>query len=119
MRQVKDPCKTYGRYYTNKPIPGITLSCDGTTHRNTNYESREALIICADGQWVGYFLGVHSAPSHTSEAQESGLVEVISSKYEMFNESPHTMEQIADPCQFFIRMTGFHTDHAEDQKRLF
>ncbi|TFY54149.1 hypothetical protein EVG20_g9828, partial [Dentipellis fragilis] len=97
---------------------GITLSSDGITHRSSNYESREALVIRADGRRVRYFLGVHSAPSHTSEAQEAGWHEVINSKYETFNESPRAAEQKADSCIFVIKTTGFHTDHAEDQKRL-
>ncbi|TFY50258.1 hypothetical protein EVG20_g11625, partial [Dentipellis fragilis] len=67
---------------------GITLSCDGMTHRHTNYESRQAVTIKQNGERMAHFLGVQSAVSHTN------------------------------PREFIIKTTGLHTDHAEDQKKL-
>ncbi|TFY50881.1 hypothetical protein EVG20_g11277 [Dentipellis fragilis] len=98
---------------------GITLSCDGTTHRHTNYESRQAVVIKTNGERATHFLGVESAIDHTSESQRAGWERLVECLYETFNASPRAAEQFADPRDFIIKVTGLHTDHAEDQKKLF
>ncbi|KAF8191970.1 hypothetical protein K438DRAFT_1720696 [Mycena galopus ATCC 62051] len=57
------------------------------------------------------------AVNHTSEAQLEGLVEVIEELYELLHDSGLATD--ADIREFWNLVTGFHSDHAEDQKRLF
>ncbi|KAH7918783.1 hypothetical protein BV22DRAFT_1051507 [Leucogyrophana mollusca] len=44
---------------------GITLSGDGTTHKNANYESRHIMLTTSTGEKVSRAIGVHSAINHT------------------------------------------------------
>lgn len=64
-----------------------------------------------------FFLGVKMAVNHTSEAQLDGLVEVIEELYQLLHDSGIATD--ADVREFWNLVTGFHSDHAEDQKKLF
>jgi hypothetical protein len=57
------------------------------------------------------------AVNHTSEAQLDGLVEVIEELYQLLHDSGIATD--ADVREFWNLVTGFHSDHAEDQKKLF
>ncbi|KAJ7055234.1 hypothetical protein C8F01DRAFT_1063099 [Mycena amicta] len=97
---------------------GVTLSGDGTSHKNEQYEVTNANVILKDGSRLHFFLGVHMAACHTSEAQLDGLVEIIEHLYGLLQESPELVGEV-NAREFWNLVTGFHSDHAEDQKKLF
>ncbi|KAJ3818289.1 hypothetical protein F5880DRAFT_1491626 [Lentinula raphanica] len=97
---------------------GIALSSDGTSHKNNNYESHCATTVDSDGRRREFFLGISMAANHTSETQRDGWIELVDELYKLFLASPfHNEEQ--DVRNFWASVTGMHTDHAADQKKLF
>ncbi|KAJ3924382.1 MAG: hypothetical protein NXY57DRAFT_1089044 [Lentinula lateritia] len=56
-----------------KDAKGITLSGDGTTHKNETYKSKFATIITPDKK-LQFFLGLKMAVNHTSETQLAGVM---------------------------------------------
>ncbi|KAJ7149359.1 hypothetical protein C8R46DRAFT_916116 [Mycena filopes] len=97
---------------------GVTASSDGTTHKNVNLESRRATVINQDNSKQTFFLGIGMAINHTSETQLEGWDELIEAAYQIYKSSPRC--QTADDARdFWLKVTGWHSDHAEDQKKLF
>ncbi|KAJ7657960.1 hypothetical protein B0H17DRAFT_1145756 [Mycena rosella] len=97
---------------------GVTPSSDGTTHKNINLESRRATVINQNNEKQTFFLGIGMAINHTSEKQLEGWEELIKGMYQIYKMSPRC--QTADDARnFWIKVTGWHSDHAEDQKKLF
>ncbi|KAJ7482106.1 hypothetical protein B0H11DRAFT_1724107 [Mycena galericulata] len=97
---------------------GVTCSSDGTTHKNINLESRRATVIDQNNEKQTFFLGIGMAINHTSEKQLEGWEELIEAAYQIYKTSPRC--QTADDARdFWIKVTGWHSDHAEDQKKLF
>ncbi|KIJ50044.1 hypothetical protein M422DRAFT_160101 [Sphaerobolus stellatus SS14] len=70
-----------------KETDSITLSGDGTTHKNVNRESRHAFFIKETGEKSLLHLGVHSSTSHTAEKQLHGLQEQLSQISTTYNET--------------------------------
>ncbi|KAF8059514.1 hypothetical protein FPV67DRAFT_1426248 [Lyophyllum atratum] len=102
---------------------GLTLSGDGTTVRKRNYESRHATVSVPsyenpDNGFATRFLGISSAPNHTSEMQFRGLQNQVKEMYETYNDSPMGNIAPADASLFATYILGLGTDHAEDQKKL-
>ncbi|KAJ7444142.1 hypothetical protein B0H11DRAFT_1747684 [Mycena galericulata] len=102
---------------------GVTLSSDGTTHKNINLESRRATVIGPDNKKQTFFLGVQMALNHTSEKQLEGWEDLIEIMYEVYKTSSRS-ETVDDARDFWLKVTGWHSDHAdvsdtEDQKKLF
>ncbi|KAJ7043002.1 hypothetical protein C8F04DRAFT_1251176 [Mycena alexandri] len=65
-----------------------------------------------------FFLGIGMAINHTSETQLEGWEELIETAYRIYKTSPRC--QTADNARdFWLKVTGWHSDHAEDQKKLF
>ncbi|KAK6971583.1 hypothetical protein R3P38DRAFT_2813720 [Favolaschia claudopus] len=62
---------------------GLTLSGDGTTHRNINLESHRATVINQGNEKQNFFLGIGMAINlnHTSEKQLEGWEELIETAY--------------------------------------
>ncbi len=58
------------------------------------------------------------AVNHTSETQLEGWVDLVDDLYSIYKCSPHCQNG-EDAWDFWIAVTGMHTDHAEDQKKLF
>ncbi len=58
------------------------------------------------------------AVNHTSETQLNGWIELVEELYELYRDS-HFCEGEADARNFWTAVTGMHTNHAEDQKKLF
>ncbi|KAJ3887852.1 hypothetical protein GG344DRAFT_68453 [Lentinula edodes] len=83
----------FGEAVLNPSTKRITILSDGTTHKNETYETKQATVIQAD-QKLQFFLGLKMAVNHTSETQDDARI-------------------------FWILVTGFHSDHAADQKKLF
>ncbi|KAJ7155610.1 hypothetical protein C8R46DRAFT_910335, partial [Mycena filopes] len=97
---------------------GVTLSSDGTTHKNINLESRRATVIGPDNKKQTFFLGIQSAVNHTSDTQLEGWEEIIETMYKVYKSSSRS-ETVDDARDFWLKVTGWHSDHAEDQKKLF
>ncbi|KAJ3747077.1 hypothetical protein DFH05DRAFT_1457516 [Lentinula detonsa] len=95
---------------------GVTISSDGTTHMNENYETKHATVI-QDDLRLQFFLGLKMAVNHTSETQFDGWIETVEDIFHLLYESGMCSED--DAHVFWNLVTGFHSDHAEDQKKLF
>ncbi|KAI0819624.1 hypothetical protein BC628DRAFT_1332523 [Trametes gibbosa] len=96
---------------------GITLSCDGTTIKSVNYDSRY-LHANKGTSHKRRFLGITSAPNHTSDMQLRGWQTHTQAIFDTYNESPLGQESPLDVRSFLQKVHGMLTDHAEDQKRL-
>ncbi|THV05863.1 hypothetical protein K435DRAFT_744526 [Dendrothele bispora CBS 962.96] len=96
---------------------GVTLSGDGTSHKNETYETKNATVIQEDNKRIQFFLGIKQAVNHTSKTQLDGWIELIEECYHLAYESGLCSED--DARKFWNLVTGFHSDHAEDQKKLF
>ncbi|KAJ7229032.1 hypothetical protein GGX14DRAFT_555074 [Mycena pura] len=97
---------------------GVTLSSDGTTHKNINLESHRATVIDQNSEKQTFFLGIGMAINHTSETQLEGWEELIEEMYKIYRTSSRC-ETTDDARDFWLKVTGWHSDHAEDQKKLF
>ncbi|KAJ3973309.1 hypothetical protein EV361DRAFT_843701 [Lentinula raphanica] len=99
-----------------KDAKGVTISGDGTTHKNETYESKFATVITPETR-IQFFLGIKMAVNHTSETQLAGWIESIEEFFDLAYESKLVSED--DTRIFWNLVTGFHSDHAADQKKLF
>ncbi|KAJ3924521.1 MAG: hypothetical protein NXY57DRAFT_969708 [Lentinula lateritia] len=99
-----------------KDAKGITLSGDGTTHKNETYESKFATVITPNKK-LQFFLGLKMAVNHTSEMQLAGWIETTEDLFHLAYKSGLISED--DTRIFWNLVTGFHSDHAADQKKLF
>ncbi|RDX46785.1 hypothetical protein OH76DRAFT_1442708 [Lentinus brumalis] len=95
----------------------LTISGDGTTNKHVNYDSRH-LYVHENGSHLRRFLGINSAPNHTSETQLNGWEEMMDDFHQIYNDSPRGLATPADARLFPTKVTGILTDHAEDQKKL-
>ncbi|KAJ7200031.1 hypothetical protein GGX14DRAFT_572464 [Mycena pura] len=103
-----------------KNATGITLAGDGTSHKNETYESKFATIISDTSEGnkkLQFFLGLQMATNHTSETQRDGWIETVQSMWHLGYEAG--LLDADDAREFWNLVTGFHSDHAEDQKKLF
>lgn len=110
---------------------GMTVSMDGTTHKNINYESRHlnlrVPIYDSEEEEEELYkhhsrlLGVHSAFDHKSESQVAGLMTILTRLAERFSQSPLAMRGKASVRveDILRKMKGMNSDHAEDQKKAF
>ncbi|KAI0352435.1 hypothetical protein OH77DRAFT_1460105 [Trametes cingulata] len=96
---------------------GITLSGDGTTHKNINYESCN-MYLNLDDTHTRRFVGIHSAPNHTSEKQLEGWLAQIEDLCATYSASPYGRDTPLDARELICKITGMTTDHANDQKKL-
>ncbi|KAL7282534.1 hypothetical protein ACG7TL_004005 [Trametes sanguinea] len=101
----------------SKAAKGITVSCDGTTNRNINYDSRYLYLNDGDIH-ERRFLGIDSAPNHTSNTQLQGWQSLTKTIFNTYNASPQGQKDPIDARAFLQKVHGMLTDHAEDQKRL-
>ncbi|KAF8185103.1 hypothetical protein K438DRAFT_2157353 [Mycena galopus ATCC 62051] len=91
---------------------GLTLSGDGTSHKNKQYETRNATVIttvCIFSLGLKWPL---ITPANHSSIGSSKSVEL----YQLLHDSG--MATDADVREFWNLVTGFHSDHTKDQKRL-
>lgn len=109
--------------------PNLTIAGDGTTHENVNYDAK-LIHVPAENytddnsmkhRHVTRTLGVHSAPNHTSETQVKGWKEVLSEIIEIFMNSPLAKSACLQLSlkQFYQKLKGMNSDHAEDQNKAF
>ncbi|KAJ3847622.1 hypothetical protein EV368DRAFT_50851 [Lentinula lateritia] len=106
----------FGKAVLDPSTKGITVSSDGTTHKNETYETKQGTVIQAD-QKLQFFLGLKMAVNHTSETQVEGWIETVEDIFHLLFESGMCSND--DARIFWNLVTGFHSDHAADQKKLF
>ncbi|KAG2337689.1 hypothetical protein BDR05DRAFT_1004857 [Suillus weaverae] len=104
---------------------GLTISGDGTTHKNVNYELRiielktPSYTAASPQKHHARVISVSSSINHTSETQISGWKEEISHLSSTFSQSPFAKCSglSLDIDSFLKKLKGMHTDHASDQKK--
>ena len=102
------------------------MSGDGTTHRSINMESRFATLRAPDYldpskqmKHVQRFLGVQSTDSHSSQAQLTGLQDVLGDFVSTYNEFMASEGVKPTRAGFLLTLCmGMNSDHANDQKAL-
>lgn len=104
---------------------GLTISCDGTTHKNVNYESRHINMLVSDYNLDGAkhrsrLIGVDSASNHSSQTQADAWISKIQEKFDAYNQSPlgKRSKHVLCLADFFACLQGMNSDHANDQKKL-
>lgn len=97
-------------------VDGISICGDGTSHKNEHKETKFATINMGEDH-VQFFLGIQSAINHTSETQMDGWIEVIEALFKLAVEAGISTD--IGGMEFWKAVTGFHSDHAADQKKLF
>ncbi len=95
---------------------GVTISSDGTSHKNETYETKHATVI-TENERLQFFLGIKMAVNHTSETQLGCWIETIEQMWHLLYDCGMCSED--DARVFWNLVTGFHSDHAADQKKLF
>ncbi|KAJ6477243.1 hypothetical protein DFH09DRAFT_1467796 [Mycena vulgaris] len=65
----------------------VTLSSDGTTHKNINLESRRAAVINQNTEKQHFFSGIGMAVNHTSEKQLEGWQNLIEAAYKVLRKA--------------------------------
>ena len=106
----------------------LTVSSDGTTHKNVNYESRHLNMKVpeydsehpAAAKHHGRLVEVDSAADHSNQTQAEGWKQKIQEILEVYSQSPLAKRskvaiKLAD---FFAPLHGMNGDHAKDQKKL-
>ncbi|KAJ8481993.1 hypothetical protein ONZ51_g5623 [Trametes cubensis] len=101
----------------SKSAEGITISSDGTTHKNVNYDSRHLHLNTGDSH-IRRTLGIQSSHNHTSQSQLTGWKSRVQSVLDTYNASPLGCDEPLDTKTFLQKVYGMLTDHAEDQKCL-
>jgi hypothetical protein len=107
----------------------LTISGDGTTNKHINLESKHGLMVTptytSDPNAPAMntipsqrFFGINTAIDHKSETQLQGWKDLIDHMYKVYNDSPLGRRKSLNPLEFARLVTGMHTDHAEDQKKL-
>ncbi|KAJ3750640.1 hypothetical protein DFH05DRAFT_1518781 [Lentinula detonsa] len=100
-----------------KNAKGVTISGDGTMHKDETYEMKHAAVINKSNSKLQFFLGLKMATNHTSEEQLDGWIKTVEDLFHLLFESGLCTK---DDAQIFWNLvTGFHSDHAADQKKLF
>ncbi|KAJ3819465.1 hypothetical protein F5880DRAFT_1616443 [Lentinula raphanica] len=101
--------------------PSASISGDGTSHKNLNYESRHTAVIDpVTGKKSIYFLGIGIAlaPDHTSEEQLNGWTATVHEMYQSYQATPQGQQTPLTVHDFYKKVLGMITDHAADQKKL-
>ncbi|KIK80700.1 hypothetical protein PAXRUDRAFT_157974 [Paxillus rubicundulus Ve08.2h10] len=99
-------------------VQGITLSSDGTSHKNINYAAHH---ITYSGQGeeskcgIMRFVGIQCEFNHTSETQLEGWQGLTTDMYTTYNEY---MDTQVDSQECVEKVKGMLTNHTEDPKKL-
>lgn len=103
----------------------LTISGDGTTHKNVGYEAKHINMLVPDylldqAKHKSRLIGVDSAPDHSSQTQADGWSSKIEEILDLYNQSPLAKGSQNALClaDFFARLQGMNSDHAKDQKKL-
>ncbi|KAL1750185.1 hypothetical protein FB107DRAFT_224313, partial [Schizophyllum commune] len=100
---------------------GLTISGDGTSHKNVNFESHHATVVDKEGRKKQFFLNIAMAVNHTSETQLKGWTDLVEQLYEIGRDffEDGAEDGAREWREFWNKLTGMMSDHAEDQKKLF
>ena len=97
----------------------MTLSGDGTSHKNIQFSSRHAVAIPPNnGPPTDFFLGVAPEVNHTTNTQLEGWKQTFSHLCDDFNRSHLGRIVPADPTKLWAMVKGYLSDHSSDQKKL-
>ncbi|KAI0047122.1 hypothetical protein FA95DRAFT_1492966 [Auriscalpium vulgare] len=114
----------------------FTVSCDGTSHKDLQYESRHITVTAPsyDGKAAGdtdnsdsapahkvRLLSVQTTVNHTSESQLEGIKESLTAVANAYTQSPLAKRtSITLEAEEIIRKwTGLNTNHAANQQKLY
>ena len=104
---------------------GLTVSSDGTTHKNINFEARHVhMPVATENPAVlvhkTRLVGVDSATDHSSQTQVTGWTSKIQEKLDVYNQSPLAQQSksVLRLADFFVRLHGASGDHSKDQIKL-
>jgi hypothetical protein len=114
--------------YEMSKTKGLTVSGDGTTHKNVGYEVRHVHMPVptyelGDANVAKHrtrLVGVDSATDHSSQTQADGWKSKMQEKLDTYNQSPlaKRSQDALRLADFFARLQGMNSDHAKDQKKL-
>jgi hypothetical protein len=97
----------------------MTMSGDGTTHKNIQFSSRHVTVISSnDGHPKDLFLGVVPEVNHTTDTQFEGWKQTIQDLCNTYNKSPLGNTIPASSTKIWEKLKGYLSDHASDQKKL-
>lgn len=104
---------------------GCTLSSDGTSHRNQEYQGRHINVKAPnytdDSPSIPRvrLLHVDSETDHSSETQVRGWLTTITAYSDLYNRCPPMRQETMyfSLVQFFSKFMGMHADHAADGKK--
>jgi len=101
------------------PFAALTMSSDGTTHKNVQFSSRHTTTIPADlaSHPKDSFMGVHPELNHTTATQLEGWKDLLTHFCVEYNRHPDT-KCVVDPATIWQKLRGYLGDHAADQKKL-
>ena len=103
----------------------LTLSSDGTAHKNLNYDSQHAhyKVEGENGQkeQVTRFLGLQRTIDGSSEEAVKEWDYQLQNFFNIFNESPLAKEKnmFARLVEIYIKFVGMHADHCAKEKKNF
>jgi len=102
-------------------LSAYTLSGDGATHKHIPYTSRWAVAIPPEGLGKprDIFMGITPDLDHTALTQVEGFKRTLQQFCDNSNASPFGAEHFFDPRKIWKKMTGYLSDHAPDQKKVF
>ena len=97
----------------------MTLSGDGTSHKNIQFSSRHAVTIPPnDGPPKDSFLGIIPKVNHTTTTQFEGWKQTVWHLCSNYNDSPLGKMLPANPIRLWAMLRGYLSDHASNQKKL-
>ena len=103
----------------------LTLSSDGTAHKNMNYDSRHAhyKVEGPDGEkkQVSHFLGLQRTLDGSSEEAVKEWDYQLQNFFNVFNESPLSKKRNmwARLVELYVKFAGMHADHCAKEKKNF
>ena len=125
ITQSKSGVKIWSDYFTDSMFSlDFTLSSDGTSNKNINYESRHITLKASDygnpesaKSHRTRFIGITAAVNHTSETQLAGTKEAFAEIAEVFNNSPlgQSLSSNLSTELMATYLKGLSTDHSQDQ----
>lgn len=111
--------------YEMQAAEALTLSSDGTGHKNLNYNSRHAnyKVEGADGQkiQVTRFLGLQRSLDGSSEEAVKDWDYQLQNFFDIFNASPLAKKTntFARLLEIYHKLAGMHSDHCAMEKKNF
>lgn len=96
------------------------MSSDATTHRAQNLLSSHISFCQEDGTHATRLLAIQHTINHTADTQFSTLTGNLGEAATIFNKSPLAAceNRSLAMCDIAGKLTGMHSDHASDQKKL-